>query len=149
MRAPLAGSLAGIAVGAVFVVYALQYPLGSLGNPGEGLVPLLVAGLLLLCSIGAAIEAWRQHPGPEGPVPDPAARRRILSILGALALFASLLKPAGYLAATAVLCFVLLRTFGFRTWRAQLLAAAALTAGSYLLFGTVLGLQLPLGALFY
>jgi len=56
-----------------------------------------------------------------------------------------LVGTAGYLLTTAALFVVMVRWVGGRGWTATLLTGAIGSAGSYLLFGRLLRVELPAG----
>jgi hypothetical protein len=137
--------------GSVFValgigVFALSgdLPVGTLSFPGAGMMPKLVAGLMIvfgLLLVGRAGESAPLASLAWGDLPHAA---RVVAITAvAIALY----QPLGFVITMALLLFTL--TFGAE--RRPVLAAAAFSAGvvalTYLLFAVVLKTPLEPGVL--
>jgi hypothetical protein len=137
--------------GSVFValgigVFALSgdLPVGTLSFPGAGMMPKLVAGLMIvfgLLLVGRAGESAPLASLAWGDLPHAA---RVVAITAvAIALY----QPLGFIITMALLLFTL--TFGAE--RRPVLAAAAFSAGvvalTYLLFAVVLKTPLEPGVL--
>ena len=133
-----------LGAGLLYSFGALGYEVGTLAAPKAGMFPLMV-GLLLVVTTGSRVlqEYVRPSPPPEAPGPE---WRRLPAICLGIGVFIALLKPAGYLIASTVLCVALLRILGQRPWWAA--AGIALTAAalSYFVF-SFLGVPLPMGPL--
>lgn len=70
MKAYLIGGTAGAIIALVFGLYSLKYPLGTFKEPGDGLVPLLVSSLLLVCSLGLLFRALLEAGAVDLVQPD-------------------------------------------------------------------------------
>ena len=137
--------------GSVFVVLGIvvlalsgDLPFGTLSFPGAGMMPKLVAGLMILFGlllVGRAGESAPLASIAWGDLPHAA---RVVAITAvAIALY----QPLGFVITMALLLFTL--TFGAE--RRPVLAAAAFSAGvvalTYLLFAVVLKTPLEPGVL--
>jgi Tripartite tricarboxylate transporter TctB family len=137
--------------GSVFVVLGIvvlalsgDLPFGTLSFPGAGMMPKLVAGLMILFGlllVGRAGESAPLASIAWGDLPHAA---RVVAITAvAIALY----QPLGFIITMALLLFTL--TFGAE--RRPVLAAAAFSAGvvalTYLLFAVVLKTPLEPGVL--
>jgi hypothetical protein len=137
--------------GSVFVVLGIvvlalsgDLPFGTLSFPGAGMMPKLVAGLMILFGlllVGRAGESAPLASLAWGDLPHAA---RVVAITAvAIALY----QPLGFVITMALLLFTL--TFGAE--RRPVLAAAAFSAGvvalTYLLFAVVLKTPLEPGVL--
>lgn len=93
-----------LAVGLAFVGLAQRYDLGSAQRMGPGYFPTVLGGLLAVLGLAITIKGLaREEPGGDverfhfGP---------LAVVLGAVALFALLLRPAGLVAALLALIVV-------------------------------------------
>lgn len=140
----LAIPLAGFILGVAFSVGATRYPVGSLVSPGPGLFPLLSGLTMTLAGVVALAAEWRAPSLVLQPLGE--RFRRVPALVAALAAYAIVLKPVGFLAASAVLAAVVLVVLGRRRVWSVAAISVALSAGSYLTF-RLLGVPLPAGAL--
>jgi hypothetical protein len=139
----VAGS-AFVALGIGVLALSGDLPVGTLSFPGAGMMPKLVAGLMIvfgLLLVGRAGESAPLASLAWGDLPHAA---RVVAITAvAIALY----QPLGFVITMALLLFTL--TFGAE--RRPVLAAAAFSAGvvalTYLLFAVVLKTPLEPGVL--
>ena len=139
----IAGS-AFVALGIGVLALSGDLPVGTLSFPGAGMMPKLVAGLMIvfgLLLVGRAGETAPLASLAWGDLPHAA---RVIAIT---AVAIVLYQPLGFIITMALLLFTL--TFGAE--RRPLLAAAAFSAGvvalTYLLFAVVLKTPLEPGVL--
>ena len=133
-----------VALGIVVLALSGDLPVGTLSFPGAGMMPKLVAGLMIvfgLLLVGRAGESAPLASLAWGDLPHAA---RVVAITAvAIALY----QPLGFVITMALLLFTL--TFGVE--RRPVLAAAAFSAGvvalTYLLFAVVLKTPLEPGVL--
>ena len=133
-----------VALGIVVLALSGDLPVGTLSFPGAGMMPKLVAGLMIvfgLLLVGRAGESAPLASLAWGDLPHAA---RVVAITAvAIALY----QPLGFVITMALLLFTL--TFGAE--RRPVLAAAAFSAGvvalTYLLFAVVLKTPLEPGIL--
>ena len=90
-----------VAIGLAFVGFAQQYELGTAQRMGPGYFPSVLGGLLAVLGLVVAIS------GLASEAPDGGIERfhfgPLAIVLGAVALFAFLLRPAGLMVALLVL----------------------------------------------
>jgi hypothetical protein len=139
----VAGS-AFVALGIGVLALSGDLPVGTLSFPGAGMMPKLVAGLMIvfgLLLVGRAGESAPLASLAWGDLPHAA---RVVAIT---AIAIALYQPLGFIITMALLLFTL--TFGAE--RRPVLAAAAFSAGvvalTYLLFAVVLKTPLEPGVL--
>ena len=133
-----------VALGIVVLALSGDLPVGTLSFPGAGMMPKLVAGLMIvfgLLLVGRAGESAPLASLAWGDLPHAA---RVVAITAvAIALY----QPLGFVITMALLLFTL--TFGAE--RRPVFAAAAFSAGvvalTYLLFAVVLKTPLEPGIL--
>jgi putative tricarboxylic transport membrane protein len=129
-----------VALGAAFVVLALQYRLGDLHRIGPGLFPTLIGSVL----VGLGLIVAGRALVLAGPAIERIQARPLLVSLAAIVLFGLALQWLGVVAAIAIL--VLVGAYSSRDVRIlQVLALAAfLIVFSVAIFVWLLGLPLPL-----
>lgn len=119
-------------------------PFGTARQPDSGFFPISVAVALILSAALAIAE------GPSPPrieeAPETGGTARIWAVIAALAVYAGVVAPIGFLVSTAALLILLLRGIGRLSWAAAAAGAVLASVGCYWLF-TRLGLPLPAGIL--
>lgn len=133
-----------VALGIVVLALSGDLPVGTLSFPGAGMMPKLVAGLMILFGLLLVARAGESEPLASLPWGDLPHAARVVAITAvAIALY----QPLGFIVTMALLLFTL--TFGAE--RRPVLAAAAFSAGvvalTYLLFAVVLKTPLEPGIL--
>ncbi|HEY8368511.1 MAG TPA: tripartite tricarboxylate transporter TctB family protein [Thermodesulfobacteriota bacterium] len=132
--------LVGVAAAAAAGTRGL--PVGSLGEPGPGFLPLVLAGLLAL--FGLIVAFADRRSGALRALEWPEARHAV-AILAACAFAALALERLGYRATVFVLVAVLAGVVERRRPLAALAVAAGLAAVTYYVFATLLKVPLPRG----
>jgi putative tricarboxylic transport membrane protein len=132
--------LVAIAVGIAWE--STKLPLGSVGNPGAGFLPLVIAAALAVFGLLTAFldkgtPAWSSITWEEAP--------RAAGILGATAFGALAMEWLGYRITTFLIAVFLLLVMERKHPLPALVAALVLSAGTHYLFATLLKTPLPLG----
>jgi putative tricarboxylic transport membrane protein len=113
-----------------------------LGDPvGPKPFPTAAGVVLLVCGIAVAL-----RPGAPIAWPTPGRLGAIALAAAALAAYALLMRPLGFVLATALAVAVSSAVFGARLWAAGVFGLAV-GAALFLLFDRVLEIPLPLGVL--
>jgi len=142
-----------IAIGAVTMFIARNYPFGTTLRMGPGYFPIVLGGILILFGLYLATAGWRRNP-PTGPALQPAEHqeteswplRGMILLPLAFILFGLLMTYAGFVPALLALIVVsALASPQFNLVEVVLLSLA-LTALSVALFVWGLGLPYPLFA---
>jgi hypothetical protein len=137
--------LAGTAL-AAFAIFALwesrKLPFGTIAEPGPGSVPVLLALVLLVCSLvvvlgGAAAHRLAALPWTEW--------RHAVAILGAGVFMALALERLGYRLTMFVTLFALVTFVERKGWVAGAVFAVGFSLGSHYLFNTLLRVPMPQG----
>ena len=135
-----------LAVSAVYLTQAVSLPFGTAAKPGAGFFPVVVAVFACVVALVASARAFVSSPGVYAKAPAEATgsaeRRRVRGAVAALAGFCLALPWIGYPIAAFAFVSIVLRGLGGR-WPAALLTGALSSAGSYYLFGVLLGVPLP------
>lgn len=161
-----AGALALVALFAL--VQSAGLDVGSVGRPGPGFFPLVLAAALLTVSIALLASAWRAMPHQrfedgttagdttrgETEVAGPGAghgassRRGVLvATLLALAVYVVVFERLGFLLATGGLLAFLFGPIARYRWPVALGAALVVTLAAHVVFDVWLQVRLPRGVL--
>jgi putative tricarboxylic transport membrane protein len=134
----------GVLIGIAVIAEALRLEVGTPTSPQPGFFPFLGGAALVMLSAILLVQArlGRSEGGETfGEVRRPAI------LVGGLAVYVTVLDPAGYLAATIILTGVILWVLGVRSWRILCVGSLAIATGTYVLFAHLLGVDLPPGLL--
>lgn len=138
-RAEVLSGLIVIAIGAWFAHGAMDYRMGTLARMGPGFVPYSLG--LISMGLGALIVL--SAFGRAGPLPA-FDWRGMICVLGAVGLFAWLLPRTGMVPAAMATVVVAAAGSPLTHPPAVPFLAAAIAAGAWVIFGLVLGIQMPL-----
>ncbi len=143
--------LGWIALGLFVMGGSYQLGLGSLRNPGPGLMPFLLGLLLCLTSLYILV-AFLLEKMDRGAMAAPAKEvhgrvnfAKLSVVLGSLFVYSLVFETLGFLVTTFVILVVLFRTMNNR-WFTVAFASALTAVIAYTLF-TYLGVQFPKGIL--
>ena len=120
-----------------------KIPFGTMAEPGPGALPVLLAFILLACSVAVFLG---------GRVGERLADirwtewRHAVAILGTCSFMALALERLGYRLTIFVALFVLVSLVEKRGWIAAGIFAGVFSLGTFFLFNTLLRVQLPKGA---
>jgi hypothetical protein len=139
-RRDVSSGLAFGAIGAVFIVGALDYEMGTARRMGPGYFPFMagVAALLIAAAIFTPALLRRSTP------PMLVQWRPMISVLAAIGAFAATIGPFGLLPAIAMTVVLAALADANSTARGTLGLVLALSLGSWLVF--IVGLGLPIDA---
>jgi len=142
MTKELAGRFLFIVVGLYAFILSWRLPFGTLERPGPAVFPFVLSLLLTLIGI---LLLFEHQPEPDAECAARLSQAKPWEIVVLTALFILLFEGIGYLEASCLYLFLLLfRVCRFNWWVASG-AAAAIALTSWLIFGKLLGLQLPAG----
>ncbi|MBK1787822.1 tripartite tricarboxylate transporter TctB family protein [Prauserella cavernicola] len=148
IRSDLSVVLLLVAFGGLLVWDTLTAPADDMrrGPVGPQTMPLLVAGVLLLCAAVLTVEALRGRRPRESDV-DATDWRTWTAVIGAILLCAVVIDVAGWVLAGGLMFYLCVYAFGSRHYVRDLVVAAVLALGSFYLFYSGLGIELPAGIL--
>ena len=136
-------------VGSAFAVFSLlvlwesrKIPFGFLAEPGPGAVPLLLALILLACSIAVVIGG---RSGKPVAAVEWKEWRHAVAILGTCAFMALAIERCGYRITMFVALLALVSIVEKKRWIAGIAFAAGFSFGTHYLFNTLLRVPLPRG----
>lgn len=128
-------------------VEAYRLEIGTPGNPGSG---FLIFGASTVLGILALHQLIKSIGGRGRRIPEDVQKtygRRVLAVLGTLALYIFMLVPVGYLICTFLLLCFLFRVLEKGKWLYTVRDAFLTSVISYVIFALLLQLQLPKGLL--
>lgn len=130
------------------LVFGMQLPLGSLREPGPGMLPLSISSLLLLSGILWFLHGKRTKEGKTAWYGTLKEFSIPLKIAGVTAAFILMLEHVGYLFTALIYLFILFSWISrYRFWIALGLSLL-IGFGSWYFFGRILSVRLPKGVLF-
>lgn len=140
----IAGSFFLTLIGIGAVTGAIGLRIGTPTEPQPGFFPFLSGVAIIILSL--MILTWGWLGRSKGKIEFGEMRRPAMLVV-ALILFVGLLEPLGYLIVTPFISALVLYIMHVRSWRVLLTTSLALSIGTYVLFGRLLGLMLPAGIL--
>ena len=137
-------SAALVLLGLAALYKASDLSFGSLRQPDSGFYPTLICIALIVLGVVSLLN--REPAGEPEAAPEPSGTLRVWVVVAALAVYALVLKPVGFLICTSALLVLLLKGMGGVSWRGSALSAVLASVACYVLF-TRLGVALPAGIL--
>jgi putative tricarboxylic transport membrane protein len=132
-------SLLGLAV----VVESFRLQVGTPTHPKAGFMPFLGGATLIVLCVVLIVKSWLK-PGEDSKWFGDLRRPALFA--AGLILYAGVLEYIGYVLATVFLGTLVLLILGLKPWR-SLIMSLILSAGTYILFSRILGVELPAGIL--
>ena len=133
-----ANSLVIALVGAGAMLYSLSLPIGSFVQPGSGMWPLIVSGLMTFCALLLMFTEKNDDY-------EPIVLRTVVAAIGfvLLALFIVGFQLIGLTIPSVLLIFIWLRWLAGEPWRLSLLIAIGGSAVFAFVFVILLGVPVP------
>ena len=134
--------------GLLIAVGSLWMPIGRLGEPGPGFMPLLVGILMGILSIALFVRSLRAGiSGKKAFWLDRKQWHKVFTTTLALMFYALALRGLGFSVVTFFLLVFLFRAIGELNWKVSIMGPILTTSFFYLLFKVWLEVQLPVGPL--
>jgi putative tricarboxylic transport membrane protein len=144
----LISSLFFAVCGLLITAGSLRMPIGRLGEPGPGFLPLIVGILLALMSLTLFINSLRLKTTDEKVFGlDRKEQFRVFTTSLSLIIYAVALRPLGFVLVTFILLVFLFRVIGKLNWKISIAGPILTTFFFYLLFDVWLEVQFPMGPL--
>jgi putative tricarboxylic transport membrane protein len=132
--------------GLLITVGSLRMPIGRLGEPGPGFLPLIVGILLVLMSLTLFINSLRLKMADQKVLGmDRKEQFKVFTTTLSLIVYAVALRPLGFVLVTFILLVFLFRVIGELNWKVSITGPILTTLFFYLLFDVWLEVQFPLG----
>jgi putative tricarboxylic transport membrane protein len=134
------------ALGAYIAVTSDQWTILGHDGPGPGFFPLCYGVILLIGSLALVLMGLFKRPAPREEPVDWAGIRKALGVWAVFALMVPMMKYLGFLIALGILIFFFLRAI--YPWRLvpSVIASVLTPAGFFVIFPTLLNVELPVGA---
>lgn len=144
----MGAGIVGIILSAGYLHMTLELPMGEMDQPGAGVFPLLVAGILFVASLSSLWEGWhhRAH-SPTLDLPEGSDRTRLLKLIALLLVYFLIIPWAGFSLSSILFCGLLIRLLSNLTWRRSAVYALLMTAAIHIIFITILKVPMPAGEL--
>jgi len=138
-------------IGLFIIFVSLSYGLGSARAPHTGFMPFLIGLSMCSLAIVGIIDGTMEKRKGIGwkRLTEGVKWEKPLVTLSSLFVYVWVLKPLGFLLATALLVGFLLKTIQPQKWRVILFGAIFTSFFIYLIFQVWLQTQLPPGILFF
>ena len=135
-----------LGVGSTIAIGAHNMGIGAVNNPGPGLFPFVIGAGMALLSLSIVATSIGTTAVP---MTRPTTRQTMtaLAVVGALVFYALALERIGFVLCTILFLFGLLTVLGRYGWLVSAATSVGMTAGSYVIFTTLLKLHLPPGPL--
>ena len=147
----IASGLFWLVIGLGLSIWTLSsYKIGSLTQPGEGYLSLVLGIMLILLSLILLVSQINKRPGAKRVVLTAASFRgwkRIIYAALIMMLAAIFFERVGYLLTFFFMIVLLMKASGPQSWKRIFIMAVLTTAGVYVLFILLLEVQLPHGLL--
>jgi hypothetical protein len=145
-RYDLASGIFLLTVGCLIVWGSLKLPVGTFGNPGEGLVPLLAGGILGILALALVVQSFsRTSSDRKSFLVGAKEWRKVVVTLFAIVIYAIVLPHAGFLILSFLLMLFMFKAIGGLNWKFSFLGATLTVVFTYLLFQVWLKVQFPRG----
>jgi putative tricarboxylic transport membrane protein len=142
--ADVLGSIFLIILGVAVTIGSMGLGLGTVEQLRPGFLPFLCGIALTVLSPFLLFRAWQGRT--MGSQPFGAWRRPVTVLIGLVA-YVVIFNPFGYVTATALLSMVVLRVFEMKSKWVLIGLSLGIAVGTYVLFNTLLGVELPAGLL--
>lgn len=134
-------------VSAFYLAYSLShYQVGSIRMPKEGFMPMLVGAGAVLISAFLTVQSFLGK-GDAKNVTFHISWPRFFLLVGISVAYALTLNLLGYMIATFLFLFAVLKIAGVGGWVKPLIIALISSVAFYLIFKVALGVMLPTGFL--
>lgn len=144
----LVAGLVGILLSAGYLHMTLELPMGEIDQPGAGVFPLLVSGVLFFASVSSLWEGWHKRVNsPALDLPQGADRARLLKLIALLLVYFLIIPWVGFSLSSILFCAVLIHLLSALTWMRSAAYGFLMTAAIHLVFITLLKVPMPAGVL--
>ena len=134
-----------LAFGLIALEEARKLRFGTIGRPGPGFFPVVLAAAFSLVCVALLITALRARNGVATNL-GPLHWTKIVATMAALVVYAFLLEPAGFVVATFALLLVFFRGLERQRWVISVAGSLVTALITYLVFKVWLHVRLPPGS---
>lgn len=126
-------------VSTAYLYASLGFSTGSLSAPKSGFTPQVVGMLAVFLCLVDLIATFRRSPAPG----EPSRLLVAAAFIGGMVLYVVMLPLVGFLVATIVCAFLLLKFSGVSGYLLPAAISAALSGAVWVGFGMLLNIRLP------
>ena len=161
VRKEIASSLVLFLFGVFFLLYDLKYPLDQWANPGPGVFPLVVGGVLVILAAWQLTQEVRKPKAQGAKENDEAAKKSItpflqrnrgeakaLFMIAAFIVYLLMVKWVGFFISNFLFVIISSKLMGTKGWRKPIALSAGINLFCYFLFVAWIKLSFPRGVLF-
>lgn len=139
----------GVFLSTIYLALSLQFPFGTMRQPGAAIFPLISGGFFLLGSISAIFEGLRTSHSEKVEVPAGSDFFRLCLVIVSLIGYLVLLPWLGQLLSSALFSYVMIKTLSTLGRFRIAVYAIVISVSVYILFVKLLKLPLPLGIIYF
>ena len=156
----ITSSLVFILLGAGYLAYNTSYSVDTWNNPGSGVFPLIVGGVLILLAVGQLVQTLRK-PRKEDDRKisgfslksaraflSKRGERKPFILVGVFVIYLLMIQGVGFFISNFIFVVISSRLMGAKDWARPVALALGVCLFCYLLFEVWLKLSLPRGLLF-
>jgi hypothetical protein len=163
IRKEIAGGIAVILFGVVFLIYNRQYSMDTMANPGPAIFPLIIGAVLVGLGVWQFVQDCVRPTQSDceekgrgsisirslrGCLQKDNAERGVLLMIGSFILYLLAVQWIGFFFSNLLFVIIASRIMGARKWGGPLALSAGINVFCYLLFEVWLKLSFPRGILF-
>ena len=148
-RGDVVGAILLILLGIGVVIESIRLKVGTPLMPQPGFFPFLFGFLMIGLSIIHLFQGWlgRGKSSQQTQVATFGELRPPVVLVVSMIAYTAVLEWLGYVLPTIFISAVILRVMGLTSWKAVSVTSLSLSLGTYILFGRILGIDLPAGIL--
>ena len=147
-RRDVVASVLLIAAGIGIIIESIHLKVGDPLAPQPGFFPFLAGAFLVGLSIVLFVQSYLGRGNAlRQPLEAFGTWHRPAILVVSMGVYTVLMEPVGYVLPTIMLAAVVLRILGVKSWMVVGLVSFVLSVGTYVLFGKILGIDLPPGIL--
>lgn len=148
MNAERVGGFFWLLVGGASVYGALDLDVGTMSEPGSGFMAFVGGMLVVILALAVCVKSYRADSNAETRVSElwrGLQWWRSAAITLLVLVFILAFSTLGYFVSSLMLLVVIMRWLEGQSWRFSLLVPVVVVSATYLLFKTILQINLPAG----
>lgn len=144
----LGAGIIGILLSAGYLHMTMDLPMGEMDQPGAGVFPVLVTGVLFIASISALWEGWqRRAESPALDLPRGSDAIRLIKMISLLLIYFLVIPWLGFLLSSILFCAILIRLLSTLSWTRCAIYALIMSGIVSLVFISLLKVPMPAGVI--
>jgi len=127
-------------------IKSITLDLGNFSSPGPGFTPFVMAVFMFVLSLILLVQTYHAEKSLAQGL---NFRSNSLFVIFSMVVYVFVINKIGYILSSFVLWTLIFRAMGTKKWKWSLIEGILVTFLSYLIFGVVLKLNLPIGFFFF